>query len=151
MNAIRSNAQRVHEINGHTITGLASDDRPIEYPTGDELVTIEVGQDGGVYGQEIPMFGGPVTYRLQPSSPSVQWFINERKARDEANINGTELTVYNGTETDPAVGESIALRGGRLLQAPHKSEPGQTYEAVIYYERIIPDVDAAKFNPPFTA
>ena len=143
---LQSNAHRVLIINGHRFTGYASDDRTIEYPS-EELVSIELGQDGAHYGMTIPQFGGVITIRLQPTSPSVQWCILERQALDEAKINGEALRTYEGTETVAAESTSWVLEGGYISQLPQRNETGQTYEAMFGFERIISDVEAGRFNP----
>ena len=147
---LQSNAQRVLIINDHRFTGYASEDRPIEYPSGTDRTNIELGQDGAHYGTTIPEFGGLLMIRLQPTSPSVQWCIQQILAFDEAIINGEPLTFYQGSESVPSEGTSWQLEGGSIKRIPYRNEPGQTFEAVFDFERIIPTVAAGRFNPHLT-
>ena len=151
MSQVLSRAQINLVVNGHLVEGYADEDRPVEFPTGDDMAEVSVGADGGVYGTSVPMFGGPVAIRLQPASPSCQWFCNEKERWKQDNIHGRPVTVYEGTYFDPAQGRSATLEGGILQQCPDISEPGQTFEVVIYFERITPDLDSANFAPTLTS
>lgn len=141
---ILSTAHLVIRVNGHTMQAPAAEERPFEFPSGQDLVTYQEAPDGSVYGMSMPLFGGPMTFRLQPTSPSTKWFIRERGLRDAALRNGNPLTSYNGSYRDPAEGRVGTLRNGFLLQAPQMYEPGVTYEAIIYFPLIIPNVDGAR-------
>ena len=151
MSQVLSRAQIELIVNGHRVEGYADEDRPVEFPTGDEMATVQTGADGGVYATSVPMFGGAIMIRLQPASPSVQWFCNEKERWKQDNINGRPITVYEGTYSDPAQGRSATLEGGILQQCPDISEPGITFEIAIYFEKITPDLDSANFAAKLTS
>ena len=134
-------------INGHRITGLAEEDRPYEFAAGEDLIETQVGADGGVYATSKPMFGGEFTIRLQPTSPSTQWFIRQKEAWKQSLINSTATVIYEGSYADPAQGRSARMEGGVLQKCPDINEPGQSFEVVLYFERIVVNVDGAIFLP----
>ena len=136
-----SRAHIDYQVNGHRHTGFSGDPRPVEFPTGDDLVEIELGSDGTPYGMTVPMFGGPVTARLHPSSPTTLWWMSEKQQWKYDNLRGRRLTIYNGSYQDAATGVKATLRGGTILNVPDMREPGQTYEAVIYYAFIAVEID----------
>ena len=143
-----SNAHVKVIVNGNRMTGLAAEDRPYEFPSAEDMMDVSVGADGGVYASSVPMYGGPFTMRFEPSSPSVQYWINEKEANKQAQINGTEIPGYESSYSDPEQGRAATMEGGFLMSCPDMSEPGQTFEVVVYYARITPDVDGAVFEPP---
>ena len=106
-----------------------------------------MGKDGGLYGTQTAEFGGDITYRLEPGSQSADWFMKQRELNNQAEINGTPRIVYNGTHRDIVQGRMVRLEGGVLMKAPAMSEPGQTYEAMITYQRIITLNEGATFAP----
>lgn len=135
-------------INGHRVTGLADEDRPFEFQTGEDMADISYGPDGGMYGTNNAMFGGTFTVRVQPASPTAQWGMKEKESWKQALLNGEATTVFNGSYADPVQGRNARMEGGILLQCPDMSEPGQTFEIVFQFERIITNVDAATFLAP---
>ena len=151
MSQILSNAHIECIINGHRMVGLADEDRPFEFPSGEDMVDVSTGPDGGVYGTNTAMFGGPFTVRVQPSSPTAQWFMQEKESWRQDLINGTATRVYSGSYSDPVQGRSARFEGGFLQNVPDMSEPGVTYESVVYFERIITNVDGASFLPPLSS
>ena len=148
MAQLLSNAHIECIINGHRFTGLADEDRPYEFPGGDDLFNESMGQDGGLYGSSTPRLGGDMTFRLAPTSPTAQWAIGENEARKSAIINGEPFRYYSGTLADPVQGRSARMDGGILKRVPTMVEPGQTFEIVIAFERITSNVDGAQFNAP---
>ena len=138
-------------INGHPFTGWADEERPVEFPSGENMVEVKVGRDGGVYGSNIPMFGGEVKFKLAPTSPTTQWAIIQKEAWKQAQINGTPTTVYEGTYMDASQGRTVRLEGGFLQMVPDISEPGQTFEMTIYFERITASVEASRFVAPLAS
>lgn len=135
-------------INGHRFTGWADEDRPVEFPNGDDMVDVKMGRDGGLYGSNIPMFGGTMKFKLAPSSPTAQWGILQKEMWKQAQINGTPTKVYEGSYSDPSQGRAASFQGGFLQAAPDMSEPGQTYEIAIQFERITSSVESARFLAP---
>ncbi len=148
MSNIRSNANRQLIINGHRHVGFADEDRPIEYPSGEDMADLSYGPDGGQYGTSTVMFGGEVTIRLEPSSPSAQFWMKEKQMWKQAHIDGSAITTYQGSDNDPVFGVSARLVNGLLMRCPDMSEPGVTFEVVLAFERIIGNPDAGKFQPP---
>ena len=138
-------------LNGHRFTGWANEDRPVEFPTGDDMVNFELGKDGGVYGDNVPMFGGKIIFRMAPTSPTAQWAVQQKENWKQAQINQTETTIYEGVYSDPIQGRSARLEGGFFVQCPDMIEPGQTFEIHVYFERITGNADGAKFRPPLAS
>ena len=134
-------------INGHRFQGISDDERPYEFPSDQELVEVKMGVDGGVYGMTKPHFGGPFKIKLEPTSPSVQWCIQQRRLFDRAIEEGTPHVYYSGSYRDIAQGRSAVLSGGFLLTANQMAEQGQIYEITFQFEKIVPNVDGAQFVP----
>ena len=99
----------------------------------------------------MPMYGGLLTIRLQPASPSTQWFIQRNEEQKQAQLNRTAVRVYSGSYSDAVQGRSARLEGGFLRKCPDMAEPGQTFEVGIYFERIAGNVDGATFRPPLSS
>ena len=59
-------------INGHRFTGWAEDDPPYSWEY-EDAVELKKGQDGGLYGNSMPEFGGIYNFMVEPSSPTSQW------------------------------------------------------------------------------
>ena len=111
-----------------------------------------MGADGGVYGVNSAMFGGLVTIRLSPTSPSTAWFIQRNEELKQAQLNGLATRVYDGSYTDPVQGRrSATFQGGTLRNCPDMSVPNQTFEVAIYFDRIVGSVDGAVFHPPLVS
>ena len=133
-------------INGHRVQGFSDDARPIEF-SDDDLFEKKIGKDGGLYGTDTAMFGGDLTFRLEPGAVSAGWFMQQRELKNQAEINGTARIIYAGTYRDIVQGRMARLEGGVLMKAPAMSEPGQTYEAMITFQRIITLNEGAQFAP----
>lgn len=151
MAQILSNAHIEHIINGHRVEGLADEDRPIEFPGDQDMADLSTGQDGGLYGMSNPMLGGPITYRVSPTSPTARWAIQEKQSWRNAIKNGSAITIYEASHSDPVQGRTASLKGGVLLRCPDMVEPGQTFEFVIHYEEIIPALEGATFRAPLSS
>ena len=132
----------------HTVDGFADEDRPIEFPSSDDMADLTFGHDGALYGTAVPMYGGEVTIRLNPTSPSTQWFIDEREAWKQANLTGgiDPIPTYSGTYTDSSQNRTVRMEGGVMLRCPHINEPGVTFEVVIVFEQIVSSVGGAYFG-----
>ena len=148
MSQILSNAHIECIFNGHRIEGLADEDRPFEFPSPEDMVDIQVGADGGVYGMSVVQFGGPFIVRLAPNSPSAAWAITKREAWKQAQINGEAIETFSGTYADPVQGRQVTFEGGVMLRCPDMVEPGQTFEFAFYFERMIPNTEAGKWLAP---
>ena len=144
---IISRAHIQYTVNGHFHTGFAKEDRPVEFPSDDDLVEIELGADGTPYGTSVPMFGGPVVVRLHPSSPSTTFWMKEKQTWKYDQLQGRRLTIYNSSYQDASTGVKATLRGGTIMKVPDIREPGITYEAVIYYAFIAVEVNGEFVQP----
>ena len=138
-------------LSGHRVTGYAEEDRPIEFEDGTDRTTIQMGKDGGSYGVSESMFGGKIMVRLAPTSPTTAWFITRNEEKKQAQINNQPERVYDGSYTDSVQGRSVVLSGGTLIDCPDMSEPGQTFEVGIFFERIAGNVDGAVFHAPLVS
>ena len=147
MAQIQSNAHISLVLNEYTISGFADEERPVEFPSSDDLLDRKYGNDGSMYGMSKPMYGGDLTIRLAPTSHATAWFVKERIKLKNAQTNGDPLPTYSGTFKDEGQGRKAELSGGYLLRCADLPEAGQTFEVVIAFERIIGNVDAAKFQP----
>ena len=126
---------------------MADVDRPIEYAGGEDRYNLRRGRDGGLYGEALAMFGSAVTYRLDPTSPTVQQLLILNDMQKLAQEEGTEIPVIEGTDDDEVQGRTTQLMGGVLQNCPDQLEPGVDFEATIVYEKIIADVEGATFMP----
>ena len=147
MAQLLSNAHINLIINGHRFSGFADEDRPVEFPGGEDFFTLSTGPDGALYGMAIPMFGGPITVRLEPSSPSVQWAVQQNNMRKNALKSGDPFTIYDGSYSDPAQGRSARVAGGVFMQCPEMPEANVTFEIQFHFEEIFSNVDGGTFVP----
>ena len=99
------------------ISGWADEERPVEIDDGADLFDKKRGADGGLYGSSKPMYGGPVTFRLQPNSPWTQWFIQRKQEWKNAQRTGTAIPIFEGSYGDTVQGRSITWRGGIMDNA----------------------------------
>ena len=151
MAQVLANAHIEHLINGHRVRGLADEERPIEFPGDQDMADLQVGQDGGLYGMTSPMFGGEIIYRVEPTSPTAQWAVQQKQLWKDAVQGGKALTIYNATHANSVAGWSASLDGGILLRCPDIVEAGQTFEFVIRYEQITSNVDGGIFSEPLSS
>ena len=128
-------------MNGERVTGLASDDPPVDLPQ-IALIEEDFGNDGTMYGMGTAMRGGDVVVKLQPSSPQVKSWM-----RKFAEIQAGARILWNGVYGDSSLGYSTLLRGGFLKQARPGITPGQTAEFTFVFEECIPQFDNARFAP----
>ena len=128
-------------LNAHRFTGFSDDDPPVDFPAID-LTKIQYGQDGTLYATDTGRQGGEMMVKLAPSSPSAQRIARWFRERQQ----GARRT-FSGTYGDPGLGYSLTLEGGKLVSAPPIVVPGQTYEAKFSFERLIPQMDGAQFDP----
>lgn len=129
------------EINGHRVTGYASDEPPFD-PETVQWIEDEFGPDGTLYGRLTGRRGGSVMLKLQPTSPSTQFFL-----RDVARIQNRERVFYEGSIGDPVLDFSVELKGGMMRSSHPFSVPGKTFEIEFVFEEIIPNYDNASFAP----
>ena len=157
MSQVLSDAHREHWINtgvnpsagqGHRVQQLADHERPIQFPDDVELFVVTVGADGTAFFRDMPRFGGPVIYRVLPTSRTAGWAIRERANKDNASRMRTAHTLYSAVDVDVVTGLTFTCTGGRLLRAPQTREAGHNpWEFVIHYQVIIPSgVDGVNFG-----
>ena len=129
-------------INGHRIDGWADDDPPYEFPDID-TVEIKYGKDGSLYASDTGIQGGEVMLKLLPDSRStkqiLRWFAERQR--------GTALE-FTGSFNDTERGYSVQMKGGFLKRCPAGTSINKTFEPVFEFEQILPDYDAADFDPP---
>ena len=138
-------------LSGIRIEGYAEEDEPVEFPDGSDRVEIKTGADGASYGVSKAMFGGDVTIRLEPTSPSTQQFIQWGQEQKENMRNRRAFRIHSGSYTDTVQRRSSRLEGGMLKTWPDQATPDKTFEVVIHFDDIINQVDAAVFHPPLTS
>lgn len=134
-------------LNGHRFVAYADEDPPIdfEYESSSDRVR---GADGGLYARGMPNYGGMMTFKMLPTSPSTQWAIQQEQLRKDSHFMGTQQTYYSGTYSNPVTGVSYRLEGGVIDLFPATQIPGVTYEGSIDFEVITSLVDGGVFNPP---
>ena len=137
-------------LNGHRITGWSDDDPPYEFEYEDSI-EIKRGQDGGLYGSSMPNFGGKFTIKLDPTSPSAQWCMQQEQLRKNAMKNNTAIRTYSGTFSDPVQGVSWRLEGGFIMKFPSTSIANTSYEAMLEFEEITANVDGGTFHAPLNS
>ena len=147
---LRSHAHIELILNGHRIVGWADDDPPYEFES-EEAAEYKRGQDGGLYGRSMQSFGAKLTIKLDPSSPSTQWCIQQEQMRKNAEKSGDSIRVFAGTISDSAAGISMQLAGGGIVKFPPWSVANQSYEAEIEFEEVTSEVDGGVFHPPLTS
>ena len=134
-------------LNNERIVGFAETEQPVEFPT-EELLSLKRGADGATYGTDNAMFGGPVIFRLAPTSTGAKQFIRWRAMNDQAGRNGTAKMIFNGSYSDTFQGRTARFSGGVLMSAPAMSVPNTDYEAIIHFDLIVGIVEGANFLPP---
>lgn len=152
MAQIWSSAHSICIINGHEVNGLAREDRPFEWNTGQDMYNLMRGEDGGLYGvANLEDIGGTLTMRLAPNSPTSKWAVDEKQAWRNSILRRQGFRNYNCSLADPVQGRSIRASGGFLLRAAHLPEPGQTHEVHFAWELLDPNVAGALFRAPFSS
>ena len=138
-------------LSGERMTGWADEESPVEFPDGAGRAEFKTGADGGVYGVGKAMFGGAVTFKFEPTSPSTQYWIQRNEEYKQSQINGTRTRIYDGSYNDPVQGRSARFEGGAIQDCKDMSTPGVTFEVTLMFDRIIGNVDGAVFHPPLTS
>ena len=137
-------------INGHRCVGWAEDDPPYEWEYEDAADLVQ-GAEGGLYGIGHARFGGILTLKFQPASPSTQWCMQQEQLRKNSHEMRTALRVYEGSFSDPVQGVSWQMAGGVILMFPATRVANQTYEARVQFEKITANVDGGTFHPPLAS
>lgn len=152
MAQILSNAHIDLVINrAHRIIGLADDDQPYDTDDGSDLYTMTRSKnDGGLYAQSNNKQGGTLTIRLQPTSPSAQWLINQRQLIKRADQENLRHPIYTITLDDAVQGRHSTFEGCLLQKCPDQITPGKTFEVMFECEVIVTNNDGAAFSPPLT-
>ena len=138
-------------LNGHELTGWADEDRPVEFNDGSGRIDFTRGADGGLYGVASAMFGGEVTFKVQPTSPTAQWAMQRNQELKESQKNGRAIEIFSGTYSDSVQGRSARFEGGAIQDCPDMAEPGQTFEFTMHFEQIDVNVDGAVFRRPLAS
>lgn len=147
MSGILSDAHRDHRVNGHRIEGMADNERPIQLPSDVERYVITWGADGGMYARSKPQFGGPVIYRVLPTSVTAGWALGQRNLIDQADKLGLEHPKYEATDIQIVQGLTLGLFGGVMTMPPVGIEAGQaSFEFTITYEVIVPNPEQATWE-----
>ena len=137
-------------INGHRFVGWADEDPPIDWEF-EDMNEVAHGADGGAYILSKPDLGGMMTVKLFATSPSTQWLIQQRAMRDNALVDKSAITIYSGSFGDAVQGATWELSGGWLDNVPLVAMPNVTFEARLGFERIVPNVDGATYQPPLSS
>ena len=144
---IQSRSHDLLTLNGFEFSKFAQEERPVEFPNGEDLYDIFYGADGGMYLRAKPMLGGPLIVRLDPTSPAAQWCIEREEERKMGIIDRTALPIFEGTWANQEMGVSAQLQGGAMTTCPPMIEAGITFVVAFTFERIISQVSGARFNP----
>ena len=134
-------------INGHRFTSWADEDPPLEFEF-ESSSDRKRGADGGLYAKGMPVYGGMMTFKMFPTSPTTQWAMQREQTRKDAHFSGIPQEYFNGTYSNPITGTSYRLEGGIIDIFPAVAIPGLTYEGTIDFEVITSLVDGGTFNPP---
>ena len=130
-------------LNGHKVTGFADSADAITMPTIEQVMT-KTGADGRIQAHSTGTKGGDVTITLQPTSPSHLFFQKQAVLQQ-----GGAGTVWRGTLRDAQSGLTVRLENGYLRNYTPAGAVGkgdakdQAY--MFTFERIIPNVDGARF------
>ena len=136
-------------INGRRFAGgWADEDQPVEFPSDDDLYDLSRSPDGGLYGINLPTFGGEVMFRFAPNSPDVQWWIQQLEMKKQNLLNQSAHIEYSGTYADILQGRAARFEGGLLTACPPMVVPNTTFEVGVTFEQIISEVDGANFALP---
>lgn len=132
-------------LNGHTMVGFADEDPPydLEFEATSER---RIGPAGNVYTLEKALQTATLRVRLAPHSPSTRWFIdryNERVERQTARVEGP---FFTGSISDVAKNTNWGLFGGFIVNVPGFTKPFATYEAELFFERVVPNVAGGRFH-----
>ncbi len=131
-------------LNGHLVTGWSDDTDALSMPDV-TIANFTRGADGIMTGASTGDKGGPITIKLAPNSPSVQFF----SALASLQQNGA-ATRYDGIIVYHDTGQTV-----QLIKGYHQNNPsGQTLGKgsfsskmfVFEFERVIPNDQAANFT-----
>ena len=150
MSNLRSHAHIHIILNGHRFSGWADDDPPYEFET-EEAAEFKRGQDGGLYGRSMQSFGATLTFKLDPSSLTTQWCIQQEQLRKNSEKDGGVIRGYEGSISDSSAAISMRLAGGSILKLPPWSVANMSYEGQLIFEEVTSEVDGGRFHPPLTS
>ena len=136
-----SHLKQVLILNGKRVSGLADEDPPIEFPQ-IQLLEDTWGKDGTLYTVATEILGGEVTIKLLPTSPDVKRFL-----RWFAQIQNRRRIRFEGSYGDSELNYSTLMQGGEMKECPPTIVPGQSFEAMFVFEKLIPQYDSARFDP----
>ncbi len=138
-------------INGHRVTGWSDDDPPYEIEDDPDSNVVKIGADGGKYGMSNPAFGGTLTLKVSPTSPTCQWAIQQNQERKNRQKDKQAERIYAGTLSDPVQGVDYRFEGGVIDVFPSMNVGNQTYEFSINFDEVISNVDGGMFHAPLTS
>lgn len=131
-------------VNGHTVSGWSEDTDALLLPDL-TIANIKRGGDGRMTSSGTGDQGGPVTFKLLPTSPSTQFFMNlgtTQRSGGSVEFNGT--VRYNDT------GIVVELNRGIMTQLPSGQTVGKGSSAtqmfIIEFESVVPDYSAANLE-----
>ena len=144
-----SNAHIKVIVNGNRMTGLAAEDRPYEFPSPEDMMDVSV----RCRRRRLRVVGPDVRWAFRHALRAVQPLgaVLDQPRKKPTSRRRSTARKYLATRvpySDPEQGRAATMEGGFLMSCPDMSEPGQTFEVVVYYARITPDVDGAVFEPP---
>ena len=107
-------------IDGHRSTGLADDERPLEFGN-PVLATFTTGASGAMSAMATGNIGSPLTAKYQPDSETVRWWLLRRAEW----LRGMRR-VMDGIYTDSGLDITLALHGIVIESIPPIMEPEST-------------------------
>ena len=125
------------QINGHSFSGWADEDPPVDFESLD-LLEATFGRSGDMYISDRGKRGGEVTVKLLPTSPSavrcLQWLNESLKDAD---------LDFNGIYADTKLNIGLTMKNGKFKMCDTTVVDGKTFECTWLFEELIPDVDGA--------
>ena len=128
-------------INGHRVSGYSDAEPAIEFPA-ITLVRTKWGNDGRLYVTNTSIKGGQLMLKLLPTSNTAKQILRWFQQRQR----GARLE-FAGSYGDPELEYNVQLIAGKLEEADPAIVPDKDYEATFIFEKILPDFDAARFEP----
>lgn len=145
MSTILSIEEVIVIINGHTVEGWSDDTDALSLPEGIELANVTRGADGRMIGATTGNKGGQLRLKLQPNSPSTQFFMRQLTQI----IRGAAIT-YTGAIVDTRLGTSVTLLRGVMMSGPLGQTMGKgsapNREFVFEFESVIPNYSGATIS-----
>ena len=112
-------------LGGHLVRGFADEDDALMLPDAVSFFEVSRGADGSMEVMRNGVKGGELQLKLQPSSPSVQFFMNQVSLQMGDQGSSGTIVSWQGEVIDSRNGAKVTLSDGVLTEAPL----GQTYGA----------------------